>query len=340
MGPLVSVIVPVYRAEDFLARCVDSIVGQTYPHIELILVNDGSPDNCGVLCDEYARGDSRVRVIHQQNAGVSVARNNALDQCSGEYITFVDADDYIDTSLIAALVDSAESQQADILLFDHYEIADGEQQLFVNNWRAGITTEEIKRGIVNDDIFNAPWGKFFRRAVWDGLRFPVNAVYEDLFIMPSVFAKAKLAAYVPLQQGGYYYNRENPHSITSPVTDGPLKRYHKFRACEEHRRNAELMGWPDIARKSEVKALREAIRMMYLNIGAVQLTSQQISEGVEYLRTYPDGAKSLPRKYRILRWSLFYCPPFFRLYGVVKGVSLRWKTRRYNAALASAQTAS
>ena len=337
---LVSVIVPVYMAEMFLRRCVDSILGQTYKNIELLLVNDGSPDGCRDICQYYSDKDSRVRVIHQDNSGASAARNAALQVSAGDYILFVDADDYIGPRTVEELLEAGALNDADILLFDHYEVRRGEARKFPNDWYSGISTDEIKKGVSDDRIFNGPCGKLFKRNMWEGICFPVGVYYEDLFIMPSVFARAKLAAYLPLQEGGYYYNRENPHSITSPVTDGPLKRYHKFRACEEHRRNAELMGWPDISRKSAVKALREAIRMLYLNIGTVQLTSRQIDEGVEYLRAYPEAAKSLPRKYRILRWSVFYCPPFFHLYGVVKAVSLRWKVRRYNAALASAQTAS
>lgn len=176
-----------------------------------------------------------------------------------------------------------------------------------------------------------PCGKLFKGDIWKNMRFPVGVYYEDLLIMPTVFASVENAVYVPLQGGGYYYNRDNPSAITAHVTDGALKRYHKFCAWEEHRRVAEFLGWRDIASISEVKALREAIRMMYLNVGAPQLTSSNIEDGLGYIERYPQAAWGLSGKYRILRWSIVYFPAFFHLYGLVKAGSLRWKARRHSA---------
>lgn len=328
---LVSVVVPVYMAEIFLARCIESILGQTYEKIELVLVNDGSPDRCGAICQSYADRDGRVKVINQDNQGPSAARNRALDICSGDYVLFVDADDYIGPATVEELLQVAGSSGADILLFDHYEVSRGEVRKFPNELWLGMSTEEIKKAILADRIFNGPWGKFFRGSVWESLRFPLGVYYEDLLIMPTVFANAEVAVYAPLQSGGYYYNRGNPSAITAHVTDGALKRYHKFRAWEEHRRVAGSLGWLDIEKWSEVKALREVIRMMYLNVGAQQLTSENIEEGLGYIKRYPRANQGLPKKYRILRWSIVYFPAFFHLYGLVKAGSLRWKAHRHSA---------
>ena len=98
--PLISIIVPVYNVEPYINKCVDSILSQTYKNLEVILVDDGSPDNCPKICDNYASIDNRIKVIHQKNAGLSVARNNALDICTGEYVAFVDSDDWIENNLI------------------------------------------------------------------------------------------------------------------------------------------------------------------------------------------------------------------------------------------------
>ena len=103
-NPLISVIVPVYKVEQFIHRCVDSILNQTYTNLEIILVDDGSPDRCGEICDEYAEKDSRIRVIHQKNGGPSAARNAGLDICTGEYIAFVDSDDYIEPDMLQQLL--------------------------------------------------------------------------------------------------------------------------------------------------------------------------------------------------------------------------------------------
>ena len=101
--PLISIIVPVYNAEQYLEKCVNSIINQTYTNLEIILVDDGSPDNCGAICDEYAKKDSRIKVIHKSNGGVSSARNRALECLTGEYVAFVDSDDYIHQDYINVL---------------------------------------------------------------------------------------------------------------------------------------------------------------------------------------------------------------------------------------------
>ena len=97
-NPLITIVVPIYKVEKYLGRCIDSLVAQTYPNIEIILADDGSPDRCGAICDEYAQKDSRIKVIHQENKGVAAARNAALDIAQGEYIMFVDSDDYVDSN--------------------------------------------------------------------------------------------------------------------------------------------------------------------------------------------------------------------------------------------------
>ena len=97
--PLVSVIVPVYKVEKYLDKCIESIVGQTYENLEIILVDDGSPDNCPTMCDEWAQKDSRIKVIHKENGGLSSARNAGLDACTGDYIGFVDSDDWIEPDM-------------------------------------------------------------------------------------------------------------------------------------------------------------------------------------------------------------------------------------------------
>ena len=118
MNPIVSVIVPVYKVEKYIHRCMDSILGQTYDNIEIILVDDGSPDNCPQICDQYAKADERVKVIHKANGGLSDARNEGLKHISGKYVFFVDSDDFIDRNAIKYMVDLAENYCADIVQCD------------------------------------------------------------------------------------------------------------------------------------------------------------------------------------------------------------------------------
>ena len=121
MNDKISVIVPIYKVEDYLDRCIESIVGQTYSNLEIILVDDGSPDSCPQLCDEYAKKDSRIKVIHKQNGGVSSARNEGLKFAHGEYIGFVDPDDYVHPSMYEKLIDCIHKNQCQIAVcrFSH-----------------------------------------------------------------------------------------------------------------------------------------------------------------------------------------------------------------------------
>lgn len=113
MEDLISVIVPVYKVEKYINKCVDSIINQTYTNLEIILVDDGSPDNCGNICDEYAKKDNRIKVVHKENAGVSSARNIGLEKSSGKYITFIDADDYVEKNYCEELLNILKIENAD-----------------------------------------------------------------------------------------------------------------------------------------------------------------------------------------------------------------------------------
>ena len=116
--PKISVIVPVYKAEKFLATCIESILNQTYGNLEIILVDDGSPDSCGKICEKYALSDSRVKVVHQKNAGVAAARNVGLDLAEGDYGTFVDSDDYIQPQMYEKMIRCAEHNHCDLVMCD------------------------------------------------------------------------------------------------------------------------------------------------------------------------------------------------------------------------------
>ncbi len=119
---LVSVVIPVYNVENYIDRCVTSVVNQTYRNLEIILVDDGSPDKCPELCDEWAKKDSRIKVIHKNNAGLGMARNTGIDNATGKYIFFIDSDDYVDLTMIAQCVNNAEQYQSEIVMFGLYSV--------------------------------------------------------------------------------------------------------------------------------------------------------------------------------------------------------------------------
>ena len=119
MSAKISVIIPVYKVEQYIRQCLDSVIGQTYQNLEIILVDDGSPDGCGMICDEYAKKDSRVIVVHQENQGVSVARNVGIEMATGEWIMFVDPDDWLELECCEKVIECVFSKPWDIVYFRH-----------------------------------------------------------------------------------------------------------------------------------------------------------------------------------------------------------------------------
>lgn len=211
---MVSVIVPVYKVEKFLNRCVDSILAQTYQNLEIILVDDGSPDNCGKMCDEYAEKDPRVKVIHQENSGVSVARNNGVEFASGKYVAFVDADDWVEPWGYEKLRELIELHDADIaeaaLRFYrpwkperlYYQ---GENTKAVSVYSNAEALERLYFGPeLLSDISISPCNKLYRKELFKDLRFMVGYRHEDVELIPQLlFHSRKVVKY---DDSFYNYN--------------------------------------------------------------------------------------------------------------------------------------
>lgn len=217
----VSVIVPVYKVEKYIKRCLNSIVNQTYRDLEIILVDDGSPDNCGKICDEYAKQDSRIKVLHQENGGQSKARNEAMKIAKGDYFCFVDSDDYIATNMIERLVSLAQHNQADISMID-YTFFSGEQADVAkqNEDKCLIFTnvELIKNmHTVPGELYVVMWGKLFKRELFEGITFPEGRICEDLAILYKLYDQSNKAVYSA--EVLYYYYRNNVDSSTFQIKD-------------------------------------------------------------------------------------------------------------------------
>ena len=185
-NPLLSVIVPVYNVEKYLAKCVESILDQTYTHLEIILVNDGSKDSSGSICDTLAQKDSRVQVIHQENGGLSSARNRGIEAATGEYITFVDSDDWIEADAYEHLMDLMHRNQVQLVCGGNYNVDEqtGERTLGVCPRKEEvITTEEmVGRMFLWQDCDSSVCDKIFHKDLLKDFRFPVGKVCEDVSI--------------------------------------------------------------------------------------------------------------------------------------------------------------
>ena len=208
---LISVIVPVYKVELYLNDCVSSIVNQTYRNLEIILVDDGSPDNCGMMCDIWAQKDSRIRVIHKENGGLSSARNAGLDFVQGEYIGFVDSDDMIRPEMYEILLNALRGSEKKIACcyagWDHRDLAPVTQPGIREVGVEG-TLNEIFTGRVGTSV----WCRLYHRSVWEWLRFPEGETNEDYPLLVPTTVAADGMVQIPAK---LYFYRTTPNSITA-----------------------------------------------------------------------------------------------------------------------------
>ena len=290
--PTISVIVPVYRVESYLRPCVDGILAQTYPDFELILIDDGSPDRCGEICDEYAAMDSRVRVIHQSNNGLSAARNAGLDIMRGEYVAFVDSDDcvhpkYLETLLTAIQTYSAQVSQCQMVEFEDHDAPPTEASAAKE--ALCISGREVVRHIYERaaGFSVCVWGRLYEAALFTSLRFPVGKIHEDQAVTPrALFCAARVAVtYVPL-----YYYRLRDGSITHSTFSA--RRYDDLEAIDtcirffQEHADTELASLAE-ARKQELMAVY-ALLAREDHVSHVVPKPYRMSEyrALKYLRTH------------------------------------------------------
>lgn len=212
---LISVVIPVYNVEDYLERCIQSVINQTYSNLEIILVNDGSTDKSGDICDKYSKIDKRIIVIHKKNGGLSDARNAGIERATGKYIAFVDSDDYIDKEMYEIMYNNLIQNNANISIVNrYYTFPNGEKVLRykINEHIKVMNNIEAIEEMNSFSTFDmAAWDKLYEKNLFDTIRFPVGKLSEDFYIMYLILEKSKKVVFdsTPLY---YYFQREN--SIT------------------------------------------------------------------------------------------------------------------------------
>lgn len=214
----ISVIVPVYKVESYLCQCVDSILAQTYHNLEIILVDDGSPDHCGVICDEYAAKDPRIKVIHKENGGLSDARNAGMAVMTGEYVAFVDSDDWIEPQMYETLLMLLEQHDADIAfggVADDVEHNGTVTTVKVSNYNETPFAED-KLSAMRRYFHGswAAWDKLYRTALFDGIRYPVGEINEDEAIVLQLLDRCRRVCYTN-EVFYHYMHRKGVQTITS-----------------------------------------------------------------------------------------------------------------------------
>jgi glycosyltransferase involved in cell wall biosynthesis len=190
MSELVSVIVPIYKVEPYLRPCLDSILAQTYHNLEIILVDDGSPDSCGAICDEYAEKDSRIRVIHKENGGLSDARNAGMDIATGDYYYFVDSDDILPDHSIMIMYGLLQEHKAQMVIGGFERFMDGETKPFFSTEDEGLWLHVYDREGAFRDFYRdgcQAWAVLYQRKIHENIRFPKGEINEDEAIVFHIF---------------------------------------------------------------------------------------------------------------------------------------------------------
>ena len=220
---LVSIIVPVYKAEKYIHQCIDSLLAQTYRNIEVILVDDGSPDHCGKICDEYAAKDCRVKVIHQQNGGVSVARQTGIDHATGEYSIHADPDDWVEPNMIEELVTKAVADNADMVICDFYRESKSDRIHVCQNPGDDLSASAVLRKILSQQLHGSCWNKLVNRSRIEGIGFTPEdlCILEDELYNIRILTRSIKVTYLP--KALYHYRIDNEDSLCNTISDKSFK---------------------------------------------------------------------------------------------------------------------
>lgn len=284
---LVSVIVPVYKVELYLERCLESIINQTYKDLEIILVDDGSPDKCPEICDQYAEYDKRVKVIHKPNGGLSSARNAGIDVMNGEYVTFIDSDDFISEDAIEKWVHYIKEYHANIVvgkyqIYNKGDILERNSTGKVEKWSV---CDALRYMFIIDGKLCSAWGKLYDARLFERLRYPEEIQYaEDMYVIHLLFHEAENIVFTNDVQ--YYYSQEGASLVRSAFSEKKLQR---VEAVEK---------WIDFIEEFYPE-LKEEIVSFYGGV-LIDLCMEIESNSAEY-------AKAAYRKYRDILIKRYQC---------------------------------
>lgn len=316
MDEKVSVIIPIYKVEKYIHRCIDSVINQSYRNLEIILVDDGSPDNCGKIIDEYKKSDIRVISLHKKNGGLSDARNYGLRFATGDYIYFLDSDDYINNLAIEKLIYEARKQNADIVqgafyydygtyfLYDNRYFDEMDKAVELDN------LEAMKELLINEKIKNFAWGKLYKKGILDGIEFKKDVFFEDVFWAHKVFKRVK--KYVIIHEPLYYYvQREN--SISGNYS---LKNLDLIKGLKE-RLEFTKTNYKDLVDESYnalTKACLQNYNLLFLNKKKFK-DKKYRNEIKKYVNeNYEEMKNACKNDYELLKQlELFYRSPSFNI---------------------------
>lgn len=304
MEGVISVIVPVYNVETYLGECLDSILNQDYDKLEVILIDDGSKDSSGSICDAYAARDSRVRVIHQKNGGAAAAKNAGLRGATGEYLSFVDSDDYLEPNAYGYMVEVLRSQKADAVQFAFREVwKTGAEDRVIYKGRDAVDSGEYLRRLTKDYSCALLWNKLYRRSIYDGIFFEEGHKIDDEYFTYRGFLQDRKIVFD--DRIIYNYRKRASSVMSSPAV--ARQRLMDRLDCITKRRETVLACRPGL-RKILDETYLDALWYLSEEAGNTEESLKQIKLQLkDYLRT---PGNSLPPRYLWKRlWKLYRAEP-------------------------------
>ncbi len=313
---MISVIVPVYNVEKYIRECLDSILSQTISSFELILVDDGSTDNSGQICDEYAQKDDRIRVFHKENGGLSSARNKGLDEVRGDYICFVDSDDRIRRDYLEKLYAAVSLGRADLAFCDieapklagaGYEYP---KDRFVN-----LSPEDAGKWLYDDRtrdyvLMVVAWNKMYSKEIFDGLRFPEGRIHEDEFMIGPVLSRCGMLSFVPDKLYDY---RDNATGITSSANRLNINHLDCVDALVDRIRQA----LDEENREFAIETLKNALYKCARFYGEAKECGYKdllVASNKKYVKTYNSYKGLFTIKQRMKYFFFVICPSVFIMF--------------------------
>ena len=301
MSSLITVIVPIYKVEKYLNKCVNSIIDQTYKNLEIILVDDGSPDNCGAICDDYAKKDSRIKVVHKENGGLSDARNAGYEFANGEYVCFIDSDDYISKDFIQVLYETMARENSDIVECDIVRFNEDEEVGTVEATSQVVTydtVEAMENLIEEKDFHQHVWNKLYKSDIALTVKFEKGKLNEDEFWTYQVFGKAKRVSKVTDKM--YYYLQRKTSIMGQNFS---LRRLDALEAKMERQQYIDR-NFPELTTCAKVNFFGSCVYFGQCSIKFMQGKDKKQAKHI--VKKYADGCKLNKKELRTIGGKSYY----------------------------------